>query len=68
MFNNSSGTRFFFTIPSHNIALPCPFVFVECNNYTGEVANPEIDQLSGRFSNRRERMGMLTSFHLPKHA
>ena len=59
VFNNSSETGFFFTIPSHNITLPCPFVFVECKNYTGEVANPEIDQLSGRFSNRRGRIGIL---------
>ena len=35
-------------------------VHVECKNYTGEVANPEIDQLSGRFSNMRGRVGILT--------
>ena len=38
----------------------CPYVYVECKNYTGEVANPEIDQLSGQFSNRRGRVGILT--------
>ncbi|MBP2029012.1 hypothetical protein J2Z35_002850 [Acetoanaerobium pronyense] len=59
-FNNSSETGFFFTLPNNNALLPCPFVFVECKNYTGEVANPELDQLSGRFSNRRGRVGILT--------
>lgn len=58
-FNNSAETGFFFTLPNRNALLPCPFVFVECKNYTGEVANPELDQLSGRFSNRRGRVGIL---------
>ena len=53
VFDNSSETGFFFNLPNKNILLPCPYVYVECKNYTGEVANPEIDQLSGRFSNRR---------------
>lgn len=59
-FNNSAETGFFFTLPNTNVSLPCPFVYVECKNYTGEVANPELDQLSGRFSNRRGRVGILT--------
>ena len=58
-FNNSAESGFFFTLPNKNVLLPCPFVFVECKNYTGEVANPELDQLSGRFSNRRGKVGIL---------
>jgi hypothetical protein len=58
-FNNSAEMGFFFTLPNNNAMLPCPFVFIECKNYTGEVANPELDQLSSRFSNRRGRVGIL---------
>jgi hypothetical protein len=34
-------------------------VFVECKNYTKELANPELDQLSGRFGHQRGFFGMV---------
>ena len=38
---------------------PCAHVFFECKNYGREVGDPELDQLSGRFSRERGKVGFL---------
>jgi len=39
--------------------LPCSFVALECKNYGRDVANPELDQIAGRFSPLRGKFGIL---------
>jgi hypothetical protein len=53
---NAAKTGFFATLAEEGI---CPFVIMECKNYTSEIANPELDQIAGRFSPRRGRFGII---------
>lgn len=57
-FNNSAETGFFYRLPSQS-RITCPYVFVECKNYSREVTNPELDQMGGRFSYQRGRFGII---------
>jgi len=58
VFNNSRRRGFFSDlIALHGIK--CPYVFFECKNYAADPANPELDQLAGRFSDYRGKFGIL---------
>lgn len=57
-FDNSASRGFFHRLHT-TYHTPAQFIFVECKNYSREVANPEIDQLSGRFSINRGKFGFL---------
>jgi hypothetical protein len=57
-FDNSASRGFFHQL--HDVKkIPCQYIIVECKNYDSEVANPELDQLSGRFSPNRGTFGFL---------
>lgn len=53
---NIATTGFFFWLSQHYLA---PYVFVECKNYSGDPANPALDQLSSRFAPQRGQFGLL---------
>lgn len=57
-FENAAKNGIFLRL-SENQRIPCSYIFVECKNYTKEVANPELDQLAGRFSINRGQVGFL---------
>lgn len=56
VFQNSANSGFFQWLSRH---YTCPKIVVECKNYSGNPANPELDQLSGRFGPNRGRVGFL---------
>lgn len=58
VFDNAAQDGIFRRL-SENHNIPCPYIFVECKNYAKDVANPEIDQLAGRFSVNRGKVGFL---------
>jgi hypothetical protein len=55
-FTNVATAGFFHWLTLHYSAAN---IVVECKNYVGEVGNPELDQLSGRFSPTRGQIGVL---------
>lgn len=57
-YTNVASEGFFDWVNRVQLA-PAPSVYVECKNYGRELKNPEIDQLAGRFSPLRGRLGLL---------
>ena len=53
---NVAQRGFFGWVANH---YPSAMIFVECKNYAEDPVNPELDQLSSRFSPRRGRVGLL---------
>jgi hypothetical protein len=58
VYTNNSSAGFFFRRRMEAQARAA-WIFVECKNYSGEMANPELDQLAGRFSPQRGKLGFL---------
>jgi len=58
MMENGAQEGIFFEIAAVR-NLPCAYVPFECKNYSSDVGNPELDQLSGRFATNRGKLGFL---------
>lgn len=56
-FDNCAESGFFKRLSS-NHKIPSSFIIIECKNYTNDISNPEIDQLSSRFSTNRGKFGI----------
>lgn len=57
-FDNAANGGFFHTL--HDVhQITSRYIFVECKNYSEDPKNPEIDQLSGRFSVNTGKFGFL---------
>ena len=54
-YTNESREGFFSWLSQHYASA---YIFVECKNYSKDIANPEIDQLSSRFSPNRGKIGL----------
>ncbi len=57
-FSNGAREGFFHDLRV-NYEVACPFIFFECKNYGSDPANPELDQLQGRFSDKRGEFGAI---------
>jgi hypothetical protein len=57
---NNATSGVFAGIP-RNARIPAGHIVIECKNYTEEIGNRELDQLSGRFSRERGQVGISCS-------
>lgn len=55
-YTNVATRGFFYWIGQH---YPASHIFVECKNYGGDLGNPELDQMAGRFSPSRGQFGII---------
>lgn len=58
LFTNRDQEGFFWWLSAHH-HLKCPYIPFECKNYSSDPSNPELDQLTGRFSDDRGNVGFL---------
>lgn len=58
-FDNGAPRSGFFYRLQHSMGIPCPYILVECKNYSDDLENPELDQMVGRFAPNRGKFGII---------
>lgn len=58
VYDNAAEDGYFFNLSTVK-DIPSSYIFVECKNYNKTLSNPDFDQLNGRFSANRGKMGFL---------
>lgn len=58
-YTNTASDGFFYRVAVSS-QIRALSVFIECKNYTKELNNPELDQMSGRFGHQRGYFGIIT--------
>ncbi|MFL2135257.1 hypothetical protein ACEN33_02335 [Ruoffia sp. FAM 24228] len=58
VYDNAAEDGYFFNLSTVK-DIPSSYIFVECKNYNKTLSNPDFDQLNGRFSINRGKMGFL---------
>ncbi|TLQ38377.1 hypothetical protein FEZ33_11920 [Ruoffia tabacinasalis] len=58
VYDNAAEDGYFFNLSTVK-DIPSSYIFVECKNYNKTLSNPDFDQLNGRFSVNRGKMGFL---------
>ncbi|MBS5797602.1 MAG: hypothetical protein KH100_09820 [Dysgonomonas mossii] len=56
---DNAAKKGIFHILSEVHHIPCPYLYIECKNYSRDIANPELDQIAGRFSFQRGKVGFV---------
>jgi hypothetical protein len=60
VYTNAARDGFFYRLHTAR-QVASNYIMVECKNYSSDIGNEEVDQLSGRFSTNRGRLGISVS-------
>jgi len=65
-FDNAATDGFFLRL--HQVSkVTCPFILIECKNYSSDLGNPELDQMAGRFGPNRGEFGLMLCRTIQDH-
>lgn len=60
-FENGAPIEGFFYRAQHSHGIPCPYIPMECKNYSQDISNSALDQMVGRLAPNRGKLGIILS-------